>query len=695
MKIQLPSAVALLVVVSTGAWAAPAARQAPSRQTAPAQAPASAAADRESEIYFDLTMGHVSEQEYGSTNRVEDANRAIDFYKKAAALDPSSTVIGEHLAEMYFVSERTPEAIASAQDILRRDPTNLAARRLLARIYVRSLGDLSNASDQSSTIAQAIEQFREIIRLDPSDEDSAIWLARLYRLSNQHDQAEKVLRGVLTSDPDNEGAVGQLAQLLLDEDRSDEAIALLQQILERAPSAGLYQQMGDAYMQLHDADRAEEAYQHAVDLDPDQADHHQGLAEALFDSGKYQAALAEYQKLAQMEPEDPNNHLHLAEIYRQLHQLDKAEQEVLQAKLRAPGSLEVIYNEATIYEAEGRYEDAIRVLSDAVTAVKAQASADPSRRRTLAILYQLLGQLYRDEENYTAAISTFRQMVDLGPEEDRRARLLIIDAYRASHDLSHAFDEAQKALAAYPNDRNLRINQALLYGENNQPDQAAQSLRTLLDKSAADLEIDIDIAQVYEQCQRYADAEAAIRSAEKLVTRPADRETIGFSLGAVYEHQKKYDQAEQVFKGVLAINPRNAAVLNYYGYMLADRGLRLDEAVALVQRALTEDPGNASYLDSLGWAYYKQNKFAEAETYLRMALQGEAHNPTMLSHLGDVYAKTGRDDMAAAEWQKSLAEWQNALPSSRDPDKVTELQQKIANLKRRVAQQKPTESNTQ
>ena len=82
----------------------------------------------------------------------------------------------------------------------------------------------------------------------------------------------------------------------------------------------------------------------------------------------------------------------------------------------------------------------------------------------------------------------------------------------------------------------------------------------------------------------------------------------GFMLGAIFERQKKFDLAEEQFRKVLDENPRNASALNYYGYMLADRGIRLDEATNLIKRALVEDPDNAAYEDSLGWAYYKQNK---------------------------------------------------------------------------------------
>ena len=165
-----------------------------------------------------------------------------------------------------------------------------------------------------------------------------------------------------------------------------------------------------------------------------------------------------------------------------------------------------------------------------------------------------------------------------------------------------------------------------------------------------------------------------------------------FLLGAIYERQKFFDKAETEFKKALAVNPKSGAVLNYYGYMLGDLGIRLDEAQSLVQRALSEDPYNSAYLDSLGWIYYKQNKLNEAESTLRKALERDSHDPTMHSHLGDVYAKSGRTDLAAAEWEKSLMEWKRVLPGDVEPDKVAEVERKVSQAKRRVAQKSSPES---
>jgi tetratricopeptide (TPR) repeat protein len=640
---------------------------------------------RQSEAYYDYAMGHYFGQQYQITSRAEDANKSIDLLKKAYALDPTSQQIGGMLAEIYYESHQIRDAVLEAQSVLAKNPNHLPTRRLLARIYVRTLGDLSNISGQHDTLAHAAEQYREILRLDPADSDAALWLARLYRLQNEQDKAEGALRTLLAREPANADGTEQLTQLLLDEGKSQEAISLLQGSLQRAPTPRLGEMLGDAYTQAHDLANAEQAYRKVLGIQPDDINHHKELAQTLLNEEKFPEALEQYERLSQMDGEDPDNYIRLAEIYRQLKRLDKAEENVLLAKKRAPSNVEVIYYEASIYEDEGRYDDSIRVLSEAVTAVKTESEFAATRRRALAILYQQLGQLYRETGNTTAAVNTFEEMLRLGTEEDRRARVLIIDTYREARDMSKALDAARKAADAYPKDRAIRIAQALVLGENAQTNPSVSALRALLDGSSADFEIQIDIAQVYEQSKRWADAEQATHAAEKIAPDPSGKETTGFLLGAIFERQKKFDQAEEQFRKVLAANPRHASTLNYYGFMLADRGIRLEEAASLIQRALADDPNNAAYQDSMGWVYFKQNKLDMAELLLRRAAARESHDPTILSHLGDVYAKMGKDNLAEEQWRKSLDEWHRVLPADFEPAKMAEVEQKISALKHRIA----------
>jgi tetratricopeptide (TPR) repeat protein len=637
--------------------------------------------DRRAETYYQFTIGRMYEEQYEFTGRADYAGKAIAAYKRAYELDPHSSVIGERLAEAFARAGRIPEAIQEAQDVLKKDPTNLPARRILARIYLRSLGDLDSLA-QKDLLDQAIEQYREIVRMDPSDTDSALRLARLYRAEREDAQAEAVLRDLLKRVPDDNGALRQLAHLLLDaEGRGQEAVALIEPVARKADSAEWDTLLGEAYAKTQDYPASEAACRAAVALQNEDVPARKCLGEALLLEQKYEAALVQYKRLTELEPGDPEHFLRLSMIYRRLGQLDKAEQSLLQAKQDAPGSLEVIYNEALTYRAQGRFEDAIRVLSDAVAAAKGT-----ERTSTMAILYEQLGALFREVENYSAAIETFRQLQALGPEQARRARELIIDTCRMSKQLDKALAESQKAITDYPDDRSFVITRALLLAEKGDAAGGAALIQNLQKESTKDFELSITLAQVYERSRKYRDAEKALADADQLAGRQSDRVMVWFLRGAIAERQKKFDEAEEQFRRVLAADPHESSTLNYYGYMLADRGVRLDEAVGLIQRALAEEPFNGAFLDSLGWAYYKQGKLEQARKELERGVARTASDPTLREHLGEVYARLGRPAQALAEWTKAQGFWRDAVPADYEPERVAELNRKISQLKHEMAQ---------
>ena len=685
MKIKLTLTMALFAGLVTAPIAfAQVTAQAPAPA---AQKPATQPSQADAYDYF--TLGHLQEQQYETSNNPEDADAAIDSYKKALEIDPDSAVIKERLAEIYAKSTRIRDAVVQAQEALKIDPNNVDAHRLLARIYVRSLGDLDAGDVQQENLAKAVEQFQLILKLDPRDTYSALWLARLYRFQNQHDEAEKVLRGILRVEPDNGPALEQLSQLLIDEGRPQEATDLLTRAAGEYASPDVYDLLGDAYTQSKDYAKAEESYRKAVESDPDDPGHRHGLAQALMAQDKYVEALEQFKKLSQLEPGSWENYLRAAQLYRRLNQLDQAESSLLRAKQLAPGNLEILYNEALLYDDQGRYDDAIKVLNDTIAGIKSEPGGNVN---ALGILYEQLGHAYRDQGNFQAAQDAFQELGKLSPESRKRAQMLSIDTYRESREIDRAIAEAKKDLDDDPKSQDLTVTLALLYGEKSDTPDAMHLLQGLLKGTPADQEIYLDMAQVQSRGKKFAEAEQSASKAEQLAHGSEEQQSAWTMLGGIYQNQKKYDQAEQEFHKVLEANPNNAEVLNNFGYMLADRGVRLEEATTMLQHALTVAPNNGAYLDSLGWAYYKQNKLAEAEEYLRKAVDREGRDPTILSHLASVYLKLGQNERAAGLFERSLAEWQKVLPADYEPDKANEVEAQLKNLKKRLAQKSAPDS---
>jgi tetratricopeptide (TPR) repeat protein len=675
----------------------------PQSASSTAQSTKAGASDQNppADAYYYFAIGHLDEQRYEMTRNPEMAAQAIDAYTKALGLAPGSTVIMERLAEIYAKSQRIREAENQAQSVLKLDPNDVNAHRLLAQIYVHQLGDMSAGDVQRETLAKAVEQFQAILKVQPDDTYSALWLARLYRFQNRHEEAEKVLRATVNLNPSNGAAMEQLSQLLVDEGRSQEAIALLTQAAGESASPEIYDLLGDAYAQSKDYAKSEDAYRQAVQEDPDDPTHVHGLAQALMSQDKYAEALEQYKHLSELEPSTWENFLRMSQLYRRMGKYDEAESALLRSKQLSPGNLEVLYNEALLYEEQGRYDDAVKVLTDAINGMKNQVAGagksagsggEAANASALAVLYEQLGHAYLAQENYVAAIRTFEEMGKLGPDVEKRAKMLLIDAYRQSRDLDRAIAETKKELQTSPKDQGLIVTLAMLYGEKSDTDAATKLLSGLLQGNDGDQGIYVDIAQVQERGRNYSDAEQSAQKAEQMAHDNDDKETAWFMLGAIYEREKKFDLAEEQFRKVLDVNPNNAAVLNYYGYMLADRGVRLDEAIAMIQKAVKLDPNNGAYLDSLGWAYYKQNKLAEAEEYLRKAAERQSHDPTILGHLGDVYMKLGQTERAANCWERALTEWQKSAPADYEAEKVNDIDAQLKNLKRHTAQKSNQET---
>ena len=118
-----------------------------------------------------------------------------------------------------------------------------------------------------------------------------------------------------------------------------------------------------------------------------------------------------------------------------------------------------------------------------------------------------------------------------------------------------------------------------------------------------------------------------------------------------------YDLADEQFRKALAIDPENAATENDYGYMLVERGVKLDQAMRMLQKAVTFDPQNGAYLDSLAWAYYKQGNYTMAEDYERKAVLRQPGDPSILAHMAEIYARNGKLSLAVTEWEKSVSQY--------------------------------------
>ncbi len=661
----------------------------PAQATAPADSkPAQPRKQDRSAAYYHYALAHMYEEQVTVYGRSELANKAIEEYRQAIEADPSSEFLTSGLAELYVKTGRIRDAVVEAQDIIKRDPNNLEAHKLLGRIYLRSLGDMPGGNGSDNVLKLAIEQYETIVKIEPNSVDDHLLLGRLYRLNNDLQKAENELKTAVKLDPNSEEAVTTLAILYTDEGDTSRALQVLSAIPDAGRSAKLYSALGNAYEQRKEYKSAIDSYKKAVQLDRDNLDAIRGLAENLMNDGQTDAALEQYKVIADANPEDAQTYMSMAEIYRRQGKYDEALENLRKADTMVPDSLEVPYRTAAVYQSQGRYEDAVKLLTDLVKKTeKPDTSYSQSDRNNRAIFVERLGLVYRDEENYTASVETFRKMLTLGDENAERGYQDIIDTYREAKLWPQATAAAREAVQKLPNDRDLRMVLDSQLADTGDPDKALADVRSQLKGNADDRTVYIALGQMNTRLRRFPDADKAFDEADKLSTKPEDKEYVHFLRGSEYERQKDYDKAEAEFKKVLEADPQSAVTLNYLGYMNADRGVRLDESLNYIKAALSIDPNNGAYLDSLGWAYYRLGKYDLAEENLTKASVHMGSDPTVQQHLGDLYGKTGRLKLAAAHWERALAEWGKTVSPEVDGDAQAKVQQELDAAKVKLAKE--------
>jgi tetratricopeptide (TPR) repeat protein len=687
---KIGAAFSLFLFLGGSLWAAQ--QPAPAEPgNAPAEAPeASANAPDHAKAYYHFMLARRYADLAGVYNRSDYLERAVSEYKQAIAADPESLFLRVDLAELYWRASRIGDAVREAEAVLKTDPEYPDAHRLLAHIYFHMLD--SSPSDPDATkqsLGKAIEHLEVLVRVTPNDTDSWLLLGRLYRASGQPAKAEEAFRRVLKTDPESKVGLANLVELYFQQGDYHQATEALTKIPESDMDSQLFGMLAYAYGQTRDFDKAITTYEKALAQDPDNTELRRAYAEALFNYGRNAAARVELQKVLKSDPDDDASYMRLAQIDRQEGRFDDARRELEKAQALKPDNLEIPFEQALLEDTVGNDEKAVQILQGLV-----KQSERPGDQYTLAeannraLFLERLGLVYRGQEKFPQALSAFKQILALGKSQAPRAEFLIVETLRMDRQPEKALAEAEGAIQAYPQDRPLKILRATLLGERGHVDEAVEQLRALLTNDSNDREIYISIANVYSQAKRYDDAEQAVRKSLDLTPNTEDQEYALYILGSIYERQKRYDLAEQTFKKVLSMNPLNASAANYLGYMLADRGVRLEESVNYIKKALELEPNNGAYLDSLGWAYFKMNRYDLAVPHLEKAARLIQNDPTIHQHLGNVYLRMGKPAMAQEEWERALKEWPQAVSSDFDAEQAAELQKQLDELKVRLARDK-------
>ena len=609
------------------------------------QTAAAPAADAKAQALFEFLMARRAEAEGNNAD-------ALAALERARKLDPNSAEISAEMAGFYSRQNRTTEAIAAAEQALKLDKNNVEAHHVLALVYSAWADGAAPApSGQSVAMARtaAIEHLTAIQNnpVMATNPNLQMTLGRLQLRAGKADLAVPILEKVAQQVPWAAEPLVLLYEAQATLGRIDEAGETLLAAAQINPR--YWATLGQFYERQDKWTEAAAAYEEAITgTEKPSRDVQIRYAAALINTddgaGKARTVLTDLLKVS------PND----TRVLYLLSMAERTDGDVKAAETTARRILAVDPTSVTGLRA------LVSVLFERydykqVAEVVAPLLNDPARAKGrefegAAVLVQL-GIAYQQLAAWDQAIAAYNAAKTLTPRDPE------IDAYLVqAHLTARRYDRAEAIArdalarnAAQPRMVRLRAQALLKAGKTA---EANKLLEDAVAKDSSDREYVVGLADLYAEQKRTADAVRMLEQARKSF---GDDEAIAMRIANVYEAAGQLDAAEQELRRLMAADPLNADALNSLGYMFADRGVRLPEAVELAERAVKIEPDNPAYLDTLGWALFKQGRTDEAAKPLGQAATTLTGNSVIQDHHGDVLAKQGQIAAAIAAWERALA----------------------------------------
>lgn len=603
--------------------------------------------ERRAQAYAKLLEGqrYLSELRRAGTSEV--LRLAKEAFQQSATLDPKLAEAHTALAEIafYYPPQDFETATREGTSAVRIDPNNFGAHHILSRLYTIRSG-LREGNLNRSFAEQAIKELKEVVRLDNNNAEAWALLGEFYHLTGKPQEALDAWTRWAAAPASSEG---RFFQYITSRELSPDAAAA---------------RVGEALLAAGRAPEALASIRRAIALNPENKDYAELLAQALETGGvDDKLAIAELQRMVAADPTNIASAELLARVQARAGRVDDATATLRAAISRQPkGDREqqmLRTSLAQLYVDALRYTDAIAVYEEQLKDLgigDAPLTTDDEKLVATRLLQRII-EVNKRAGRVGEAAATIERMRRLLGKDDPTPDAQQIAFLRDQGKKSEALQAIRAARQRYPEQPGFLRLEAQTLADLGRVDEGVALLRTLLKGSIDDFDEYLVISALYLQSTRSADAIVAARKALELA--PAGRQDMIdealIRLASAQERAGDLKGSEESLRRILAGDPNNATALNNLGYFLVERNERLTEALEMIQRAVRSNPTNSSFLDSLGWAYFKLGRLDEAERHLKEAARRNASSVAIHEHLGDLYQRQGKLELARAAWQKALS----------------------------------------
>jgi len=475
----------------------------------------------------------------------------------------------------------------------------------------------------------------------------------LYETTRDNDAALEEYIKVLEYDPTREEVAAKVGTELLRRRDNKRAIQVLERVTSKLPrNYALQYMLSVAYRGDHRWEEALRAARAAQKADPKKIIAYQAIMEVSLDNTRPKEALkaldlaakqkvdeyrywlqlgelyiilrerepsldispdkitAQYERAMALNPEEPEVLVRLADHFLYTKNLKRAIELYLKILERQPDAIDIYQKLALSYVQDGDKKQAISTLEEIV-------KKEPLKYQ----IHNLIGELNESLKDWAGARTAYKSSLIVNPDQLENYLKVCLLELRLQNS-EGAFEILKRAKEKFPDMPQVPYFHGLAYSELKDYPKSVMAFEEayLMSQSNPNIRLESDFYFYY---------------------------------GAACERNGEFERAVNLFKKAIELNPDYADAYNYLGYMYADKGINLDESLKLIEKAISYEPNNGAFIDSLGWIYYRLGKYDKALVELQKAVDLIKDDAVVFEHLGDVYQKLGKRDDAAIQWQKS------------------------------------------
>ncbi|MGK2856769.1 MAG: tetratricopeptide repeat protein [Thermoanaerobaculia bacterium] len=562
-------------------------------------------------------------------------SRALDLIGEVIEKNPTDPVLRYERAEIYATAAKLDKAITELREVVKLSPKFYEAQRLLGRILI------DTSAGNREKVDEALVFLDAAFRLQPSDLGTGLAIVQIHLAAGRAEEAERVLGELAETSPDNRTVNYQYSQVLMKAGRTQEAKPYLERVVASDPLFGpAVFQLVDLYQTNRDWILAADTLGPIVVADPRNLELRRRQAYFYLEGGQSGTAIILLEGLLELDPRDDRSRYLYGEALSAMALYEKANQQYRTLLKGKPNDPELLISIGSNQMALGEFGDAKKTF-------EVMATLPELTNQGRGIAKTQLAAIDHQEGRYTQALAAARKVLDEVDAPNYQAVSIALDVFRRENRLEEAASFLDGLITKFPEDSLLEVRQLEYYVRAARTEDAARRVKEL---EAAGPRGALSASQAYAAAEDYKGAIAILETQRKAAPDEVD---VLFQLGAMYERDGAIEKSEASFLEIIEKQPDHSQTLNYLGYMWADRNVNLARAETMLVKAVSMQPRNGAYVDSLGWVYFRLGKLDLARRHLEDATLLVPRDPTIRHHLGDVYAKLGMRDEALAEYKKA------------------------------------------